>query len=46
MKDWTSVRVERATLDDLNEEKRDGESHDDLLNRLLDTVEQEEQVAD
>ena len=42
MRDWTSVRIERATLNRLNEEKWDTESHDDLLNRLLDAAEGDE----
>ena len=34
--DSTSIRIDRATLNRLNERKGDGESHDDLVNRMLD----------
>jgi len=46
MTEWTSVRIERDTLDQLNEVKRDDESHDDLVNRLLDEVGVEKHPAE
>jgi len=36
--DSTSIRIGRDTLDRLKEKKQD-ESHDELLNRILDHVE-------
>jgi hypothetical protein len=42
--DWTSLRISRGTLEDLNAEKREEESHDELVSRLLN--EAKEQAAD
>lgn len=40
MTDWTSIRVRESTLEELKVEEDCDESHDDLLSRLLDAVEE------
>jgi predicted CopG family antitoxin len=44
--DWTSLRIRRSTLKRLKQRKRDGESHDELVVRLLNKRETSETPDD
>lgn len=38
----TSIRIGRETLERLNDRKDGGETHDDLVNRMMDEIEDEQ----
>ena len=39
----TSIRIRRGTLEELNERKKKSETHDELVSRLIEEVEEQDE---